>query len=62
MLFVFFCFVQALVKKEKERRAAEEKELAIQNEAVILGLPRLIAIRGDVRLQKKQMFVFLCCV
>jgi hypothetical protein len=39
------------VKKEKERRAAEEKELAIQNEAVILGLPRLIAIRGDVRIE-----------
>jgi hypothetical protein len=40
---------EALIKKEKERRALEEKERAIQNEAAELGLPRLIAIRGAVR-------------
>ncbi len=39
----------AVVKKEKERRAAEEKERAIENEAAALGLPRLIAIRGEAR-------------
>ena len=31
-----------IMKKERERRLAEEKEMAIRNEAALLGLPRLI--------------------
>ena len=40
---------EKIMKKERERRIEEEKNFAIQNEAINLGLPRLIAIRGHVR-------------
>lgn len=40
---------EKILKQEKERRAQEEQERAIQNEAIVLGLPRLIAIRGESR-------------
>ena len=35
-----------IMKKERERRLAEEKEMAIRNEAALLGLPRLIGKDG----------------
>lgn len=35
------------MKKEKERRAAEETQRAMEQEAATLGLPRLIMIRGE---------------
>lgn len=36
-------------EEEKARRAALDKEAALEGEATRLGLPRLIAIRGEVR-------------
>lgn len=40
---------EALKKADAEKRAAEERELAIANEPVARGLPRLIAIKGHNR-------------
>ena len=45
----------AVLKQEKEKRVAEERERQIANEVAELGLPRLIAIRGEERPRAVQV-------